>query len=107
MPDVEMYIDSARQNFAAMPSRRPAICAHVGRLMRWQNVCSPIPDIVHRPASGLQAALERWAPARRRKSDTPSSPALDHAPDQLLDQAIIAELRDMPPPTVSACCANS
>ena len=54
-------------------------------------------DYISKPVriAELQAAIERWGPLKSRKSDTTHMgrrPAED-----LLDQALIAELRAMPP----------
>ena len=57
-------------------------------------------DYISKPVriGELQSALERWGRTKTRKSDTAFLPRLRSGPaDNLLDQAIIAELRNMPP----------
>jgi HPt (histidine-containing phosphotransfer) domain-containing protein len=57
-------------------------------------------DYITKPIriADLQSALERWATPRPKKTDTSflARPATIPA-EQLLDQTILAELRDMPP----------
>jgi HPt (histidine-containing phosphotransfer) domain-containing protein len=57
-------------------------------------------DYISKPVrvAELQNALERWGPARARKTDT----SFFHRPailpmDALLDESVLAELREMPP----------
>jgi HPt (histidine-containing phosphotransfer) domain-containing protein len=46
----------------------------------------------------LQAALERWGPAKSKKSDTSLLARSKSAQaENMLDQAVISDLRDMPP----------
>ncbi len=103
MPEMD-GLEAARQICQRWPAdKRPRIIAMTGNaLMGDREKClqAGMDDYISKPVriAELQAALERWAPARRRKSDTAFFSRLRPMPaDQLLDQAIIAELREMPP----------
>ena len=57
-------------------------------------------DYISKPirVGDLQSALERWGPTKTRKSDTAFVQRLRSGPaDNLLDQAVILELRNLPP----------
>jgi HPt (histidine-containing phosphotransfer) domain-containing protein len=57
-------------------------------------------DYISKPVriGDLQSALERWGPGRTRKSDTSFfTRPKPLTVEQLLDQVIISELREMPP----------
>ena len=103
MPEMD-GLEAARQICQRWPAdKRPRIIAMTGNALmgdREKCLLAGMDHYISKPVriAELQAALERWAPARRRKSDTAFFSRLRPMPaDQLLDQAIIAELRDMPP----------
>src|SRR5262249_26682758 len=83
--------------------KRPRIIAMTGNaLMGDRDKClqAAMDADIAKPVrlAELQSALERWGPMRTRKPDTAFISRNRPIPaEQLLDQAIIAELRDMPP----------
>src|SRR5436190_1233437 len=85
------------------PEKRPRIIAMTGNaLMGDREKCleSGMDDYISKPVriGDLQAALERWGPGRGQKSDTTFiTRPQELSPEQVLDQSIIAELREMPP----------
>ena len=103
MPEMD-GLEAARRICQRWPSeKRPRIIAMTGNaLMGDREKClqAGMDDYISKPVriGDLQAALERWGPGRTRKSDTSffTRPKPLSA-DQLLDQAIISELREMPP----------
>jgi len=103
MPEMD-GLEAARQICQRWPAeKRPRIIAMTGNaLMGDREKClqAGMDDYISKPVriGDLQAALERWGVGRVRKSDTSffTRPKPLTA-DQLLDQAIISELREMPP----------
>ncbi len=85
------------------PEKRPRIIAMTGNaLMGDREKClrAGMDDYISKPVriGELQAALERWGPVRGRTSETTFFSRQKLPPvDALLDQTIIAELREMPP----------
>jgi signal transduction histidine kinase/HPt (histidine-containing phosphotransfer) domain-containing protein len=103
MPEMD-GLEAARRICQRWPAeKRPRIIAMTGNaLMGDREKClqAGMDDYISKPVriGDLQAALERWGVGRTRKSDTsfftrPKSLSAD----QLLDQGIISELREMPP----------
>jgi CheY-like chemotaxis protein/HPt (histidine-containing phosphotransfer) domain-containing protein len=103
MPEMDGLETSRRicQRWSA--DKRPRIIAMTGNaLMGDRERClqAGMDDYISKPVriAELQSVLERWGPMRSKKSDTTlTSRARSLPADHLLDQAIIAELRDMPP----------
>jgi CheY-like chemotaxis protein/HPt (histidine-containing phosphotransfer) domain-containing protein len=85
------------------PEKRPRIIAMTGNALtgdREKCLAAGMDDYISKPVriAELQTALERWGPGRAKHSDTTFvSRAKALTRDQLLDQNILAELRDMPP----------
>jgi CheY-like chemotaxis protein/HPt (histidine-containing phosphotransfer) domain-containing protein len=103
MPEMD-GLEAARricQRWSA--EKRPRIIAMTGNALlgdREKCLQAGMDDYISKPIriNELQTALERWGPAKTRKGDTSFLPRLKIMPvDQLLDQAIISELRQMPP----------
>ena len=103
MPEMD-GLEAARricQRWAA--EKRPRIIAMTGNALlgdREKCLQAGMDDYISKPIriNELQGAIERWGPGRTRKGDTAFLPRLKILPvDQLLDQAIISELRQMPP----------
>jgi signal transduction histidine kinase/HPt (histidine-containing phosphotransfer) domain-containing protein len=103
MPEMD-GLEAARRICERWPAeKRPRIIAMTGNaLMGDREKClqAGMDDYISKPVriGDLQAALERWGVGRARKSDTSffTRPKPLSA-DQLLDQTIISELREMPP----------
>ena len=103
MPEMD-GLEAARRICSRWPvEKRPRIVAMTGNaLMGDREKCleAGMDDYISKPVriGELQAALERWGSGRATKSDTAflNRPKPVSA-DEVLDQAIIAELRDMPP----------
>jgi CheY-like chemotaxis protein/HPt (histidine-containing phosphotransfer) domain-containing protein len=103
MPEMD-GLEAARRICQRWPQeKRPRIIAMTGNaLMGDREKClqAGMDDYISKPVriGDLQSALERWGPERARKSDTSfftwPKPLTT---EQLLDQGIISELRDMPP----------
>ena len=103
MPEMD-GMDCARQICLRWTrDKRPVIIAMTGNALlgdREKCLAVGMDDYISKPIriAELQAALERWGPTKSRKFDTnyfrrnppPSSAGV-------LDESIIAELRDMPP----------
>jgi signal transduction histidine kinase/HPt (histidine-containing phosphotransfer) domain-containing protein/BarA-like signal transduction histidine kinase len=81
--------------------KRPRIIAMTGNALlgdREKCLESGMDDYISKPVriGELQAALERWATRKNKQSDTAFF-ARDITRSDLLDESLIAELRDMPP----------
>jgi signal transduction histidine kinase/HPt (histidine-containing phosphotransfer) domain-containing protein len=104
MPEMD-GLEAARRICERWPvEKRPRIIAMTGNALvgdREKCLEAGMDDYITKPVrvADLQAALERWGAAQRaRKSDTSFlARPKTLTPDQLLDQAIISELREMPP----------
>jgi len=103
MPEMD-GLEAARRICSRWPTeKRPRIIAMTGNaLMGDREKCleAGMDDYISKPVriGELQAALVRWGTAQARKTDTSFVSRPKTIPrDELLDQAIIAELRDMPP----------
>jgi CheY-like chemotaxis protein/HPt (histidine-containing phosphotransfer) domain-containing protein len=103
MPEMD-GLEAARQICQRWPTeKRPAIVAMTGNALtgdREKCLAAGMDDYISKPVrvGELQAALERWGPLKRRSPDTTFSrrPKALRAED-LLDGAMIEELRAMPP----------
>ncbi len=103
MPEMD-GLEAARQICHRWSAdKRPRIIAMTGNaLMGDREKClqAGMDDYISKPVriAELQSALERWGPMRSRKPDTAFITRMKPIPaEQLIDQAIIAELREMPP----------
>jgi signal transduction histidine kinase/HPt (histidine-containing phosphotransfer) domain-containing protein len=103
MPEMD-GLEAARRICHKWPSeRRPRIIAMTGNaLMGDREKCldAGMDDYISKPVriAEIQAALEKWGPTKSRNSDTAFLARLRAAPDGLvLDEAILSELRDIPP----------
>ncbi len=104
MPEMD-GLEAARQICRRWPAdKRPRIIAMTGNALlgdREKCLQAGMDDYISKPVriGELQAALERWGSMRARKGDTTTFYARSKLipVEQLLDQSIIAELRDMPP----------
>jgi CheY-like chemotaxis protein/HPt (histidine-containing phosphotransfer) domain-containing protein len=103
MPEMD-GLEAARQIHQRWPTdKRPRIIAMTGNaLMGDREKClqAGMDDYISKPVcvGELQSALQRWGPTTTRKSDTAFVSRPKTSPtDNLLDQATIAELRNMPP----------
>ena len=103
MPEMD-GLEAARRICQRWPTeKRPRIIAMTGNaLMGDREKCleAGMDDYISKPVriGDLQAALERWGVGRARKSDTSFfTRPKPLTVDQLLDHAIIDELREMPP----------
>ncbi|HSU55597.1 MAG TPA: response regulator [Candidatus Dormibacteraeota bacterium] len=102
MPEMD-GLEAARQICQRWPAeKRPRIVAMTGNaLMGDREKClqAGMDDYISKPVriAELQSALERWG-AATRKSDTAFLARAKALPlEQVLDQGIISELREMPP----------
>ena len=103
MPEMD-GLEAARQICQRWsPERRPCIIAMTGNaLMGDREKCldAGMDDYISKPVriAELQSALEHWGPLRSRKGDTAFfTRGKGNEGEVLLDQAIIADLRAMPP----------
>ena len=103
MPEMD-GLEAARQIHQRWPAdKRPRIIAMTGNaLMGDREKClqAGMDDYISKPVriSELQSALQRWGPITTRKSDTAFLSRLKTNPaDNLIDQATIADLRNLPP----------
>lgn len=107
--DVQMPVmdglDCARQICSRWTrDKRPVVIAMTGNALigdREKCLAAGMDDYISKPVriGELQTALERWGPTKSRKFDTAflrRMPATTK-PGDLLDETILAELRDMPP----------
>jgi CheY-like chemotaxis protein/HPt (histidine-containing phosphotransfer) domain-containing protein len=103
MPEMD-GLEAARRITQRWPvDKRPRMIAMTGNALigdREKCLQAGMDDYITKPIriGDLQAALERWAAPKPKKTDTSflARPAAIPA-EQLLDQTILAELRDMPP----------
>jgi signal transduction histidine kinase/HPt (histidine-containing phosphotransfer) domain-containing protein len=103
MPEMD-GLEAAREICRRWPlEKRPRIVAMTGNaLMGDREKClqAGMDDYISKPVriAELQAALERWGPGKVKKSDTTlmSHTKTAHI-ENMLDLAVITELRDMPP----------
>jgi len=103
MPEMDGLEASRRISERFGPERRPRIIAMTGNALmgdREKCLAAGMDDYISKPIriAELQAAIERWGPTKKRRSDTTSFTRKDasQAAD-LLDSNILAELREMPP----------
>jgi len=102
MPEMD-GLEAARricQRWSA--EKRPCIIAMTGNALtgdRDKCLQAGMDDYISKPVrvGDLQSALQRWGPVKTRRSDTAFVSRLKPgAADKLLDQAVIAELRNLP-----------
>jgi CheY-like chemotaxis protein/HPt (histidine-containing phosphotransfer) domain-containing protein len=103
MPEMD-GLEAARRIGQRWPAeKRPRIIAMTGNALigdREKCLEAGMDDYITKPIriADLQAALERWAMPRQKKTDTSFLTRPVTIPvEQLLDQNILAELREMPP----------
>src|SRR5262245_17880005 len=104
MPEMD-GLEAARRICARWTAdKRPRIIAMTGNAFlgdREKCLQAGMDDYISKPVriNELQSALERWGPVKAKKTpDTAMLPRLKILPiEQLMDEAIIAELREMPP----------
>jgi len=103
MPEMDGLETARRICQRWTPEKRPRIIAMTGNVLlgdREKCLQAGMDDYISKPVriGELQSALERWGPLRVRTGDTGffsrQKPA---SAEGLLDQTIIAELREMPP----------
>ena len=104
MPEMD-GLEATRHIHERWPrDRRPCIIAMTGNALmgdREKCLAAGMDDYISKPVriAELQNALERWGPTRTRKSDTAFLSRGALAPkESLLDESILAELRDMSSP---------
>ena len=103
MPEMD-GLEAARQICQRWPEeRRPRIIAMTGNALvgdREKCLEAGMDDYISKPIriGELQSALERWGRTKTKKSDAVFIQRLKSGPaDNLLDQLVILELRNMPP----------
>jgi signal transduction histidine kinase/HPt (histidine-containing phosphotransfer) domain-containing protein len=102
MPEMD-GLEAARQICKRWPrEKRPCIIAMTGNaLMGDREKCleAGMDDYITKPVriGELQQAIERWGPPRARKTDTSFLRRSPPPIEQLLDESILAELREVPP----------
>jgi signal transduction histidine kinase/HPt (histidine-containing phosphotransfer) domain-containing protein len=103
MPEMD-GLEAARQICQRWPEeRRPRIVAMTGNALvgdREKCLHAGMDDYIAKPirVGELQSVLERWGRSGTRKADTAFMQRLRAGPaDNLLDQLVILELRNMPP----------
>jgi signal transduction histidine kinase/HPt (histidine-containing phosphotransfer) domain-containing protein len=103
MPEMDGLETARRICQRWSPEKRPRIVAMTGNaLMGDREKClqAGMDDYISKPVRivELQSALERWGPLCNRGIDTSFfTRQRPPAPESLLDQTMISELRDMPP----------
>jgi len=102
MPEMD-GLEAARQICSRWSKdKRPRIIAMTGAALlgdREKCLAAGMDDYISKPVrlAELQEAVERWGPTKLRKPDTAFYTRLRALPPtELLDPAILAELRDMP-----------
>jgi signal transduction histidine kinase/HPt (histidine-containing phosphotransfer) domain-containing protein len=103
MPEMD-GLEASRRICERWPAeKRPRIIAMTGNALlgdREKCLEAGMDDYISKPVriGDLQAALEKWGSGRSRKSDTAFIARIKAIPaDELLDQAILAEMRELPP----------
>jgi signal transduction histidine kinase/DNA-binding NarL/FixJ family response regulator/HPt (histidine-containing phosphotransfer) domain-containing protein len=103
MPELD-GLEATRQICERWPAgKRPCIIAMTGNALigdREKCLAAGMDDYITKPVriGELQSALERWGPLKSKKADTAFlARAASLSVDSLLDQAILSELREMPP----------
>ena len=103
MPEMD-GLEAARQICRRWPTgKRPRIIAMTGNALigdREKCLQAGMDDYIYKPIRvvDLQSALERWGRPKPARADTAFVHRLRSSPVQnLLDQAVILELRNMPP----------
>jgi signal transduction histidine kinase/HPt (histidine-containing phosphotransfer) domain-containing protein len=103
MPEMD-GLETTRQICTRWPrDRRPCIIAMTGNALlgdREKCLAAGMDDYISKPVriAELQTALERWGPTRARRSDTSFlSRTTLLSRENLLDESILAELREMSP----------
>ena len=103
MPELD-GLEATRQICQRWPTeKRPCIIAMTGNALigdREKCLQAGMDDYISKPIriGELQSALERWGRTRSKRSDTVFVQRVRSAPgDNLLDLAVILELRNMPP----------
>ncbi len=102
MPEMD-GLEAARRICERWPrEKRPCLIAMTGNALmgdRERCIEAGMDDYISKPVriAELQSALERWGPPRARKTDTSFFQRAANPPkENLLDQSILAELREMP-----------
>jgi signal transduction histidine kinase/AmiR/NasT family two-component response regulator len=103
MPELD-GLEAARQITARWPAdRRPRIIAMTGNAFlgdREKCLAAGMDDYICKPIriAELQEAIQRWGPTKLRRTDTTMFLRKNAQHAGLLDQHMIAELREMRPP---------
>jgi len=103
MPEMDGLEASRRITERFGADRRPRIIAMTGNALmgdREKCLAAGMDDYISKPIriAELQAAIERWGPTKKRRSETTSFMRKDMSQTaDLLDSNILAELREMPP----------
>ena len=82
--------------------KRPVIVAMTGNALmgdREKCLAAGMDDYISKPVriAELQIALERWGPTKVRKDETTTFKRRKVSPEGMLDETILAELREVPP----------
>ena len=103
MPEMDGLEASRRISERWGSDRRPRIVAMTGNALmgdREKCLAAGMDDYISKPIriAELQAAIERWGPTKKRRSETTSFLRKDSPQTaDLLDSNVLAELREMPP----------